>query len=146
MGEKWSRKFYPKGTRVAAEVGATKYNFRSKAELSVATHLLDLGVDFDFEKHRINYTIEKKYISDFSWLAKDGHRIYLEVKGWMPATDRAKYVALKKSAPLIDLRFLFMRAEMKLRKGAKSNYGDWADKHGFQWADKSLPLSWTRGE
>ncbi len=32
----------------------------------------------------------------------------------------------------------------KLYKGAKSSYGDWCKKHGFKYADKTIPKEWLK--
>ena len=39
------------------------------------------------------------------------------------------------------IRFVFSNSRTKLRKGAKSNYGEWCKKHGFIYADKEVPHS-----
>ena len=37
-----------------------------------------------------------------------------------------------------------MSAKTKIRKGSKTTYGDFCDKHGIIWAEKDLPKSWLK--
>ena len=40
------------------------------------------------------------------------------------AADRRKHLAIKRQHPKLDIRFVFENSRRKLRKGAKSTYGD----------------------
>ena len=35
-----------------------------------------------------------------------------------------------------------MSGKTKIRKGSKTTYGSYCDKHGIQWAEKEIPRSW----
>ena len=37
---------------------------------------------------------------------------------------------------------LFYNANQKIKKGSKTSYADWCDKHGIKWADKKIPPEW----
>jgi hypothetical protein len=49
---------------------------------------------------------------------------------------------IKEQNPLIDIRFVFMNANMKLNKTSKTSYGFWCDQHGFKWAENKIPDEW----
>ena len=44
--------------------------------------------------------------------------------------------------PEIEFRMLFYNANQKIKKGSKTSYADWCDKHGIKWADKKIPPEW----
>lgn len=69
--------------------------------------------------------------------------IIVETKGLFDVDDRKNHVWLKDQHPNIDVRFVFSGSASPLRKGAKSTYADWCRKNGFQFADKTIPQSWT---
>jgi len=53
-----------------------------------------------------------------------------------------KLELIKKQHPELDIRILFMSSKTKIRKGSKTTYGDYCDKHGIVWAEKSIPSDW----
>ena len=44
----------------------------------------------------------------------------------------------------LDIRIVFQSAKTKIRKGSKTTYGMFCDKHGIMWAEKQIPESWLR--
>jgi hypothetical protein len=69
--------------------------------------------------------------------------IYLEVKGRLTVEDRRKMLAVKKSNPELDIRFVFQAPYNKINKGSKTTYAKWAEKYGFLWCSYStIPLTW----
>lgn len=114
---------------------------RSGFERTLAAQLKKLGLSFEYEPVKLPFVIERTYCPDF----KVGD-IYIEAKGLLDQDTRSKMVAVKKAHPHLDIRFVFMRAENKLSKNSKQTYGTWADKHGFPWADGSIPESWFNDE
>lgn len=94
--------------------------------------------DTDKTKTRIPYSEQHTYIPDF--VLPNG--VLIEVKGYFPSEDRTKMRAVKDSHPELDIRFVFQRAKTKLNKESKTTYGDWADKYGFPWADREIPVEW----
>lgn len=115
--------------------------FRSSLEHSVAINLEERGHTYDFEPEKIeySYTETKKYIPDF---AVDDLPFRLEVKGWLTPEDRKKMLRVRDSNPDIDIRFVFDKAQNKIRKGSKTTYASWCDKHGFKWCEKVVPDEW----
>jgi len=55
-----------------------------------------------------------------------------------------KHLSIKKQHPSLDIRFVFSNSNAKLRKGSKSTYADWCQKHGFLYADKDVPDDWLK--
>ena len=53
---------------------------------------------------------------------------------------------IKKQYPELDIRFVFMNANNKIYKGSKTTYAMWANKHGFEWAEKNIPEEWLKNE
>ena len=48
--------------------------------------------------------------------------------------------------PECDIRFVFANAKNKLYKSSKTTYGDWCNRHGFDWAEKTVPREWLKNE
>ena len=63
-------------------------------------------------------------------------------KGMFTAADRRKHLAIKKQHPTLDIRFVFENSRRKLRKGAKSTYGEWCIKYGLLYYDRIIPEDW----
>ena len=57
-------------------------------------------------------------------------------------SDRTKHLLIKEQYPDLDIRFLFQNANNLLRKGSKTRYSDWCEKHGFLYAHKEIPNQW----
>ena len=53
-------------------------------------------------------------------------------------------IAIKKQHPNLDIRFVFTNSRTKLRKGAKSSYGEWCIKYGFRYYDRIIPEDWLK--
>lgn len=79
------------------------------------------------------------YRPDFLLLANG---ILIESKGYFLAEDRTKHLLVKEQHPSLDIRFVFSRARNPLRKGSRTTYAAWAEKHGFRWAEGDIPLDW----
>tara|TARA_R110000744_G_scaffold212537_4_gene331490 strand:+ start:471 stop:821 length:351 start_codon:yes stop_codon:yes gene_type:complete len=91
----------------------------------------------EYETEKLDYILEKFYLIDF----KINGDYYIEVKGRLTQQDRAKYLAVKKAHPDIDLRFVF-GANNKIGVNPNFRYLDWAKKHGFQAVIKKVPREW----
>mgnify|MGYP003862532113 CR=1 FL=1 len=68
--------------------------------------------------------------------------IIIETKGFFDTEDRYKHIEIKKQHPELDIRIVFMSGKTKIRKGSKTTYGSYCDKHGIKWAEKLIPNSW----
>lgn len=119
-----------------------RHKFRSDYELSVAKHLAENGVEFEYEKHKlVYYPKPKTYTPDF-YLPKSG--IYVEAKGFFSPADRQKMLLVIKDNPSLDIRMLFLRGSNKLNRTSKTTYGGWCDRHKIQWADGMIPEEWLK--
>ena len=121
---------------------AKKLGFRSGLEEKVADQLKKSGVRFEYETTKIKYVVPESlhtYTPDFVF----PNGLIVETKGYWDAADRKKHLLIKQQHPNLDIRFVFSNANTKIRKGSKTSYANWCDKHGFLWAEKEIPKSWT---
>ena len=123
---------------------AIKHGWRSGLEERVAKELNEAGVGYEYESVKVKYDVHetRTYTPDF--ILKKGY-IIVETKGRFTTADRKKHLLIKRQHPKLDIRFVFQTSRAKLYKGAKSTYADWCDKHGFMYADKSIPEEWLNG-
>ena len=113
--------------------------YRSGLEEKVADLLSSLKVKYEYETKKLAYVLECNYIPDF--LLPNG--VFLEVKGRLTSEDRRKMIAVKKSNPELDIRFVFQAPFNKIYKGSKTTYAKWAEQKGFPWcAYHSIPQTW----
>lgn len=124
-------------------IRATRYKgkrYRSAFEASVARDLDERKVPFQYEAETFLYEMPTTYVADFSLPLG----VIIECKGYMDARTRKHLLYVKKKYPNTDIRLLFQRASTKLARGPQSmTYGQWATKHGFVWAEKTVPESWV---
>lgn len=121
---------------------ARKNGYRSGLEDIVATYLTEHKVKFLYEKVKIEWEdlSYRTYTPDF--VLNNG--IIIETKGRFLAADRRKHIAINKQHPELDIRFVFTNSRTKLRKGAKSSYGEWCIKYGFRYYDRIIPEDWLK--
>lgn len=113
--------------------------YRSGLEEKVADLLSNLKVKFEYESTKVPYQLMCNYTPDF--LLPNG--IFLEVKGRLTTEDRRKMLAVKKSHPDLDIRFVFQAPFNKINKGSKTTYAKWSEKYGFPWCSfTTIPISW----
>jgi len=119
---------------------AIKHGYRSGLEQKVLDSLQSRKCDARYECFKIEWEdlAYRTYTPDF--LLPNG--IIIETKGRFLPEDRSKHIAIKKQHPDLDIRFVFSNSNAKLRKGAKTTYASWCDKHGFLYADKDVPQEW----
>jgi len=117
--------------------------YRSGLEVEIAEKLTSQGVSFVYEGMVITYTRpskDHKYHPD--WELPNG--IVVESKGRFLTADRQKHLLVKAQHPEIDLRFVFWNSKQRISKLSPTTYGMWCNKHGFIYADKSIPDSWIK--
>jgi hypothetical protein len=118
-----------------------KHGWRSGLEKKIGRELKEQGIPFGFESTKIEYiepATKRTYTPDF--FLHNG--IIVETKGRFTASDRKKHLLVKNQYPDLDIRFVFSNSNNKIYKGSKTTYADWCRKHGFQYADKSIPKEW----
>jgi len=124
-------------------VNAIKHGYRSGFEHKVSDQLTEQKIKFGYEDTVINYIkpeTHHKYTIDFTL----PNGILVETKGRWVIEDRKKHLLIKQQHPELDIRLVFQSAKTKIRKGSKTTYGDWCDKHGIVWAEKNVPESWLK--
>lgn len=115
--------------------------FRSGFERTLAAQLKRSKVAFEYETITLPYVLERTYTPDFV-IKVNG--VLIEAKGVLDDDTRAKMLAVKKQNPDADIRFVFMNANNKIRKGSKTTYAMWAEKNGFPWAEGEIPKDWLK--
>ena len=126
-----------------ARANAIKHGYRSGFEHTVSKDLTEAKVKFEYETTVISYIkpeTHHTYTIDFTL----PNGILVETKGRWVIEDRKKHLLIKKQHPDLDIRIVFMSGKTKIRKGSKTTYGMFCDKHGIQWAEKDLPESWLK--
>ena len=121
---------------------ARKYGYRAGLEKKLADYLESIKVKFDYESIKIEWEdlAYRTYTPDF--ILNNG--IIIETKGMFTAADRRKHLCIKRQHPKLDIRFIFENSRRKLRKGAKSTYGQWCFKYGFEYASRVVPEEWLK--
>jgi hypothetical protein len=134
-----------KRKKLSKEAIAKRYGFKSGLEEKIAIELTNKNVNFGYEEEKIVYTIPEslhKYTPDFKIKKSQDRILYVETKGRWVTTDRKKLKLVKEQHPELDIRILFQNAKNKISKNSKTTYGDYADKIGILWAEKTIPDSW----
>lgn len=111
--------------------------------LYVDKRKLKKAFKFEHETEQLPWVVEGKYKPDFIITREDGHKIYVEAKGYLDNSARVKMLAVRRTNPDLDIRFLFYR-DNKIRRGAKMTYTQWALRNGFQGAvvGDRVPVEW----
>ena len=120
---------------------AIKYGFRSGLEERVAEQLDQLGIEYTYEKVKLKYikpSSQHVYTPDF--VLANG--IIVETKGRFLAPDRQKHILVKRHNPDLDIRFVFSNSNARISKASKTTYAMWCRKHGYKFADKTIPEEW----
>ena len=113
--------------------------FRSGLEERVADLLVELGISYEYETTKIDYTIEHVYTPDF--ILPNG--VVLETKGFWEPEDRRKIKAVKAQNPDLDLRMVFQSPFNKINKKSKTTYAKWCERHDIPWTSfHNIPLEW----
>lgn len=116
--------------------------YRSGLEKINQDFLKANGIPYGYESRKIPFTEpskERKYTPDF--FLDNG--IIVETKGRFLSKDRQKHLLVRDQHPLLEIRFVFSRAKAPIYKGSKTTNAKWAEKHGFLWAEKLIPIEWA---
>ena len=101
-------------------------------------------IKLGYEDTKLAYVTEHNYIPDFTLYGRDDHILYIEAKGNLDNDSKRKMVAVKSTHPDLDIRFIFQRDNF-IRKGSKTTYTMWADKHGFpSHVGEDIPIEWLK--
>ena len=117
--------------------------YRSGFENKVASALSEQKVKFEYEVTQIEYVkpeTHHKYTVEFTL----PNGILIETKGRWTLEDRKKHLLIKQQHPELDIRFVFQNPNGKIRKGSKTTYADYCEKHNILWSDKVIPTAWLK--
>ncbi len=132
-----------KRQKITKDAAGKKHGFRSGLEETIIQLLEHSGIEPNYESKKFEYTIPESkhiYTPDFPV----SPHIVIETKGRWVVEDRQKMLLIMEQYPDIEFRMLFYNANQKIKKGSKTTYGMWCDKHSIKWANKTIPLEWYR--
>jgi hypothetical protein len=112
-------------------------------EERISAELDQAGVGYTYEDQVIHYEKPQKvarYTPDF--VLENG--IIIETKGRFLTADRQKHLLVQKQHPEFDIRFVFSSSKQRISKKSKTTYANWCEKHGFMYADHSIPEEWLK--
>ena len=128
--------------KITVDAAGRKHGFRSGLEDRFIQELEEYGLEPNYEAKKFEYTIPESkhnYTPDFPL----SPHIVIETKGRWVVEDRQKMLLIKEQYPEIDFRIVFYNANQKIKKGSKTTYAMWCDKHGIKWANKTIPPEWV---
>lgn len=132
-----------KRKKITVDAAGRKHGFRSGLEEDMISQLTQAGLEPEYEAKKFEYIIPESrhtYTPDF---AVSPH-IVIETKGRWVLEDRQKMLLVMKQYPDIDFRIIFYKASQKIKKGSKTSYADWCNKHNIKWAEKTIPFEWVQ--
>jgi len=122
---------------------AIKHGYRSGFEHKVSDQLKENKIKFEYETTVIDYIKpETKHTYTIDFTLPNG--ILVETKGRWVLEDRKKHLLIKKQHPELDIRMVFQSSKTKIRKGSKTTYAMYCEKHDIPWAEKTIPESWFK--
>ena len=127
--------------KITKDAAGIKHGFRSGLEERIIKQLEEYDIKPNYEAIKLDYVIPESkhvYTPDFP-VCKS---IVIETKGRWVLEDRQKMLLLIEQHPEIEFRMLFYNANQKIKKGSKTSYADWCDKHNIKWANKEIPQEW----
>jgi hypothetical protein len=123
---------------------ARKHGYRSGLEIQISKQIKEKGLAVNYEdpNARISFVqpaMDRNYTPDF--VLPNG--VIIETKGRFTLEDRKKHLWIQEQCGTkYDIRFVFSNSRAKIRKGSKTSYADWCEKHGFLYADQYIPEEW----
>lgn len=91
-----------------------------------------------------NDKIHHIYEPDFLIILPNGHKIYLETKGWLDSSDRTKMKRVKELYPELDIRFVFQKKQNLKINNNQTNV-QWAMANDFPvCVGGLLPKDWFK--
>lgn len=126
---------------LTAKQVAAKYGFRSGLEERIAEQLDKAGVEYTYEKLKLDYVKPaSKHVYTPDFVLSNG--IIIETKGRFLLADRQKHILVKRHNPTLDIRFVFSNSNARISKASATTYAQWCIKNGFKYADKTIPEEW----
>lgn len=134
-------------TTISRRRHAIAKGYRSGLEEKLSRQIEEAGLPVSYEQDKIEYIWPErtaKYTPDFKLPGKDGTTFFIESKGIWTVEDRSKHLLIQAQHPEIDIRFVFSNQNARLYKGSPTTYAAWCEKHGFQYAHKTIPEDWLK--
>lgn len=126
---------------LTAKQVAAKYGFRSGLEERIAEQLDKAGVEYTYEKLKLDYVKPaSKHVYTPDFVLSNG--IIIETKGRFLLADRQKHILVKRHNPTLDIRFVFSNSNARISKASTTTYAQWCIKNGFLFSDKQIPQEW----
>ena len=126
---------------LTAKQVAAKYGFRSGLEERIAEQLDKAGIEYTYEKVKLNYVKPaSKHVYTPDFVLANG--IIVETKGRFLPADRQKHILVKRHNPTLDIRFVFSNSNARISKASTTTYAQWCIKNGFLFSDKQIPQGW----
>ena len=119
--------------------------YRSGLEEKVSQQIADAGLKVDYETDKVKYIWPERqatYTPDFKLPSKDGGFFFVETKGLWTVEDRQKWHLVTMQHPDTDFRLVFSNQNARLYKGSPTTYAAYCEKHGFKYANKTIPEEW----
>ena len=119
-----------------------KGKYKSGLEATTAELMAKANLRAEYEPDTFPYVKQSHYTPDF----KIRDNVFIETKGEFSPSNRANMLAFREQHPEIEIRFIFGNSNNRLYRGSKTTYKEWADRHGFKWADirEGLPTDWWK--
>ena len=132
-----------KRKKITVDEAGRKHGFRSGLEDKIIKQLEEYGLDPKYESVKLPYVIPESHhiYTPYFPVCKN---IVIETKGRWVLEDRQKMLLMIEQHPEIEFRMVFYNANQKIKKGSKTTYGMWCDKHNIKWADKAIPEEWIK--
>lgn len=127
--------------KIVTDANGIKHGYRSGLENDIMEDIENNGLEPNYEATKLEYIqpeTKHTYTPDFHV----SPHIVIETKGRWVVDDRMKMLLVIKQHPEIDFRMVFYNANQKIKKGSKTSYAMWCDKHGIKWANKFIPDEW----
>lgn len=134
----------PKRKKLTSNQVLLKHGVRSGLEDVICQELSDKGIPYKYEELTLEYIQpekKRKYTPD---IVLENSGIVIEIKGRWVTADRQKIAMVVKQYPDMDLRMVFSNSKTKISKSSKTTYGDYCDKLGIPYADKTIPEEWLK--
>jgi len=110
--------------------------------------LVARGINYTYESAKVSFTPPVKTRTKlWDWTIKpdNGSEFIVETKGYWSPKNRLDETEAIKQNPQLDVRYCFQNAHNPIRKGSKTTYAMWCNKHGIQWCQGTIPLEWING-
>ena len=114
---------------------------RSGLEAKACQELEAAGIEYEYEKHKIEYEIHtnNKYTPDFKICDT-----FYETKGLWDTKDRMKMRYIKEQHPDLKIILVFQDSNKKIAKGSKTSYAMYCDKYGLAYMDYKFFIPYVR--